>query len=103
VTTPGQLEVRADIVVVGHSHHYERLGPLAPNGDPSPDGMMNFTLGIGGAPFTQFGDPLPGSQVRSNQHRGVLRLTLRPDSYDWEFVNIESNPTPLMDSGTASC
>ncbi len=93
----------ADVLVVGHSHHYERLGPLAPNGDPSPDGMMNFTVGMGGAEFTAFGEPRAGSMVRTNEHRGVLRLTLREDGYDWEFVNVESNETPLVDAGSASC
>lgn len=93
----------ADVLVVGHSHHYERLGPLAPNGDPSSDGLMNFTVGTGGAPFSAFGDPRPGSMVRSNEHRGVLQLTLWADGYDWEFVNVESNESTLVDTGSASC
>ncbi len=93
----------ADIILVGHSHHYERLGPLAPNGDPSPDGMMNFTLGVGGSTFTQFGDPRPGSQVRSNEHRGLVRFTLGDGGYDWEFINVESNETDLVDTGSADC
>ena len=93
----------ADVLVVGHSHHYERLGPLAPNGEPSPEGMTNFTVGMGGAAFTAFGEPRAGSMVRTNEHRGVLRLTLREDSYDWEFVNVESNESPLVDMGSASC
>lgn len=92
-----------DVLLVGHSHHYERLAPLAPNGDPSSDGIANFTLGIGGSAFTEFGDPRPGSQVRSNTHRGLVRFTLRVDGYDWEFVNVDSNPTPLIDAGSASC
>lgn len=93
----------ADILIVGHSHTYERLGPLAPNGDPDPDGIMNFTVGIGGAFFTEFGEPRPGSEIRSNEHRGVVRFTLRPDGYDWEFINVPSNPSELVDSGSASC
>ena len=93
----------ADILLVGHAHHYERLGPLAPNGDPTAGGIMNFTIGIGGAPFSQFGEPRRGSQVRSNEHRGVVRFTLRDGSYDWEFVNVNSNPFPLVDEGSASC
>lgn len=93
----------ADVVIVGNSHHYERLGPLAPNGEPAPGGMMNFTVGVGGAPFTEFGEPRPGSQVRSNRHRGVLRLTLRSDGYDWEFLNVASNPDPLIDQGSEQC
>lgn len=93
----------ADIVLVGHSHHYERLGPLAPSGDPEPGGMMNFTLGIGGSFFTEFGEARAGSQVRSNEHRGLVRFTLGDGGYDWEFVNVESNPTELVDTGSADC
>ncbi len=93
----------ADILLVGHSHHYERLGPLASNGDPAPGGIMNFTVGVGGATFTEFGDPLPGSQVRSNEHRGLVQFTLGDGGYDWEFVNADSNSTDLVDSGSADC
>lgn len=92
-----------DIVIAGNSHHYERLGPLAPNGDPDDGGMMNFTVGVGGRFLSGFGDPRPGSQVRSDEHFGALRLTLRPDGYDWEFINVPSNPSELVDSGSASC
>lgn len=100
----GRLEgAGADVLLVGHSHHYERLGPLAPDGDPSPDGIMNFTIGTGGSFFTEFGEPRPGSRVRSNEHRGLVRFTLGEGGYDWEFVNVESNDTDLVDSGSADC
>lgn len=93
----------ADILLVGHSHHYERLGPLAPDGSPDPEGIMNFTLGIGGSFFTDFGDPLPGSRVMSNEHRGLVRFTLGDGGYDWEFINVDSNRTALVDRGSADC
>jgi len=96
-------EVGADILIVGNSHHYERLGPLLPSGEPSPGGIMNFTVGVGGAAFSQFGEVLPGSQVRSNEHRGLVQFTLSDGSYDWEFVNVESNDTDLVDAGSADC
>lgn len=100
----GRLEgAGADVLLVGHSHHYERLGPLAPNGEPSPDGIMNFTIGTGGSFFTEFGEPRPGSRVRSNEHRGLVRFTLGDGGYDWEFINVESNDTDLVDSGSADC
>lgn len=92
----------ADILVVGHSHHYERFAPLAPDGRPAEDGMANFTVGVGGAPFSDFGEPRPGSMVRSNESRGVLRLTLRDGGYDWDFVTVPSDE-PIDDSGSHSC
>ncbi len=93
----------ADILIVGNSHHYERLGPLLPSGKPSAGGMMNFTVGVGGASFSEFGAVLPGSQARSNEHRGLVRFTLGDGGYDWEFVNVESNETDLVDAGSADC
>jgi hypothetical protein len=42
-----------------------------------------------------------GSQVRNGTTFGVLKLTLHPSSYSWEFV-----PAPgasFTDSGTAPC
>lgn len=94
-------EAGADILVVGNSHHYERFEPLNPEGQPDPqNGIANFTIGTGGAPYTEFGEPLPGSAVRNNQSRGVVKFTLTDDSYSWEFLNVEGN---LDDSGTLPC
>ena len=42
----------------------------------------------------------PASEVRSGAF-GVLKVTLRPGSYDWEFVPIGGSS--FRDSGTASC
>jgi acid phosphatase type 7 len=47
------------------------------------------------------GTPDPNSQVRNNTTYGILKLTLRPTSYDWQFVP-EAGKT-FTDSGTATC
>lgn len=91
----------ADILVVGNSHHYERFEPLNPEGQPDPtNGIANFTVGTGGAPYTEFGTPLPGSAIRNNQSRGVVKFTLGNARYSWEFLTIEGD---LEDSGTLGC
>ncbi len=90
----------ADILVVGNSHHYERFEQLNPEGQPDSSGIANFTVGTGGAPYTEFGDPLPGSAIRNNQSRGVVKFTLDNDNYSWEFLNVEGD---LEDSGTLPC
>ncbi len=96
-----------DVLIVGHSHHYERFDPLAPNGQPAEGGITNFTVGVGGGPLTGFGEPRPGSAMRADKNRGVLQLTLWPDSFDWEFINTPSSAEqeegPLIDSGSLSC
>ena len=91
----------ADILVVGNSHHYERFEPLGPDGTPDADGIANFTVGTGGAPYTEFGEPLPGSAVRDNETRGVVKFTLSPNGYAWEFLSVGDGA--LQDSGIADC
>jgi hypothetical protein len=47
--------------------------------------------------------PVADSRIayRSNSAFGVLRLSLRPTSYDWNFVPIPGQT--LTDSGSRSC
>ncbi len=40
------------------------------------------------------------SEVRIGYTYGVLKLALRDDDYDWEFISIAG---VTLDSGTASC
>ena len=64
-------------------------------------GIRQFVVGTGGAFFTSVGTPKPNSQVRQNTTYGVLKLTLHPTSYDWQFVP-EAGKT-FTDSGTGQC
>jgi chitodextrinase len=95
-------DAHADVVLVGHSHNYERFAPMDANGDADPSGgIREFVVGTGGAFFTSLSSPGPNSVVRQNHTYGVLMLTLRPSSYDWQFVP-EAGKT-FTDSGSASC
>ncbi len=47
-------------------------------------------VGTGGASLYEFGNIKPNSEVRNNNTYGVLKLTLRPEGYDWEFVSLAS-------------
>ena len=61
------------------------------NGAGGPDnacGMRAFIVGTGGIGFTGLGSGAPNSQVRNNTTFGVLKLTLHPTSYDWQFVPV---------------
>jgi hypothetical protein len=97
-----------DVVLAGHNHVYERFEPLGAAAlateepSPSPTGIRQFVVGTGGKNVTRFTQPpLPGETVRNDQTYGVLRLTLRPDSYEWRFVP-ESGKT-FTDSGSGRC
>jgi hypothetical protein len=93
----------AEMLVSAHSHNYERVAPLDPNGDPdAATGIRQFVVGTGGAFFTGGLDSLtPHSEAAQNHTFGVLFLTLRPTSYDWSFVP-EAGKT-YTDSGTTAC
>ena len=58
-------------------------------------------MGTGGANHTSLVTVAPNSEVRNQDTYGVLKLTLHPTSYDWQFV-----PEPgktFNDSGTGVC
>ena len=92
----------ADLILGGHAHDYERFAPQNPSGQlDNARGIRQFVVGTGGAFWTSVSTPKPNSQIRQNNTYGVLKLTLRPTSYDWQFVS-ESNK-PFTDSGTGQC
>jgi Calcineurin-like phosphoesterase len=78
----------ADIVINGHDHDYERFAPQDPNGNADPlHGIREFVAGTGGAGTRATSKPfLPTTEVRNDNTLGVIKLTLHPTSYDWQFV-----------------
>jgi PKD repeat protein len=92
---------RADIVLSGHDHDYERFAPQNSAGQPDPDGIRQFVVGTGGAYHTAFLTSAANSEIRDNTTFGVLKLTLHGSSFDWEFVP-ESGGT-FKDTGSAMC
>ena len=94
----------ADIVLNGHEHSYERFGLQDPNGGADPaHGIREFVVGTGGASQDgyPFGTPLPNSEVRNNDTHGLLKLTLYPTSYEWEFIPVPGKT--FTDSGSGNC
>ena len=96
-------EAGADLMVSGHRHMYERFAPQDANGVADPNGMPQFVVGTGGTGLSaDIGTLEPNSVVRDNTTFGVLKLTLYPTSYDWEFVGAPGGGT-FTDSGSAAC
>jgi Big-like domain-containing protein/calcineurin-like phosphoesterase family protein len=90
------------IVVSAHEHNYERFAPQTPAGDAdSVNGIREFVVGTGGDSHYSFGPPLPNSQVRNNTTFGVLKLTLNPGVYTWQFIPVAGRT--FQDSGSGSC
>jgi len=91
----------AEIVLSGHAHTYERFAPMAPDGHPDPDGIVQFVAGTGGNDLHEFDRISPQSEARNDETHGVLQLTLHPEEYSWEFVPVETGE--FTDSGEAQC
>jgi hypothetical protein len=92
----------ADVVIAGHDHNYERFAPQSADGAAdSAHGIREFVVGTGGTSLRSVGSPEPNSEVSDDQAHGVLKLTLRPASYVWEFVPIAGET--FTDTGSASC
>jgi len=95
-------DAHADVVVGGHDHDYERFAPQNPDGAADPaHGIREFVVGTGGKNHRPFGESKPNSEVRDATAFGVLKLTLKPKSYDWQFIP-EAGKS-FTDSGTGAC
>jgi hypothetical protein len=91
-----------DVVVSGHDHTYERFAPMDDTDTlNATQGIRSFVVGSGGKSHYSFVTIQPNSEVRNDDTYGVLKLTLRDSSYDWEFVPVAGKT--FTDAGTASC
>jgi hypothetical protein len=91
---------RADVVLNGHEHNYERFSKRRPSGRFARHGIREFVVGTGGAGHYPFGRPVRNSVRRITNVFGALEITLRPHAYGWRFV------TPggiVRDRGRSGC
>jgi hypothetical protein len=91
---------RADVILSGHAHTYERFGPQTPTGQSSSTGIREFVVGTGGKALHGFGTTRANSFVRVGGVYGVLRMTLRSTSYEWQF---QGEDGATYDTGSATC
>ena len=92
----------ADLVLNGHSHLYERFAPQTPSGTRDDSrGITQLTVGSGGEDHHSFsGSGAQNSLVHNSDSFGVVKLTLRADSYSWQFLPVAG--ASFTDSGTAA-
>ncbi len=92
----------AEIVLNGHDHDYERFALQDPTGKADPvNGIREFVVGTGGAGYTKLSTTKANSEVRHTGTFGVIKFTLHPNSYDWQFIPVAGGT--FTDSGTAAC
>lgn len=94
------VAARADVVVNGHFHLYERYAPQDADAKPLANGPRQFTVGTGGRTLDALATAAPNLEYRQNTSLGVLKLTLGDGWYEWQFV---SETHEVMDQGRAEC
>ena len=95
-------EAGADVVLSSHDHDYERFAPQDDKGKADPErGIREFVVGTGGGGVYEFKRVVSNSDVRNNSTYGVLKLTLKPGRYDWEFVPMAGQK--FRDAGSGMC
>lgn len=95
-----KIVARNGIVLSGHNHLYTRTKPLGLNAVPSAGGITQFLIGTGGASFyTAIYSDTVREAKKIESTLGVLKLTLRGNSYSYQFI---SSNNAILDQGSAS-
>jgi hypothetical protein len=90
------------LVLAGHEHSYERFAPQDPDGHAdAANGIREIVVGTGGRSHDPLGSATANSEVRNTDTYGVIKLTLTPGRYKWEFVPEEGQT--FSDSGSGEC
>ena len=96
------VNAKAELVLVGHEHEYERFDPIGTSDNSDPNGVVEIVVGTGGKSLeTAWGTIQPNSVVRNRDTYGVLKVVLKNGSLDYAFVP-EAGKS-FTDSGTITC
>jgi hypothetical protein len=100
-----------DFMISAKDKTYETFKPVNPDNATIDEaaGLRQFIVGSGGRTIDAAiknpdGSlaPLPAGQEADVRAWGVLKLTLKQNSYDWQFINTQVPGGP-SNSGTANC
>jgi hypothetical protein len=94
---------KADVVLNGHDHLYERFAPQRPSGIRDwHGGISQFTVGTGGYFLFPVGiPPQPNSQFTFNGSFGILVMKLARQRFGWSFLTAPSARS--IDRGSRRC
>lgn len=94
-------EYGVELLLSGHDHIYERFAPQDASGRLDlARGVRQFVVGTGGHELYRFERLQANSEARYAGW-GVLKLTLGPESYTWDFIPTTGGA--FGDSGTTPC
>ncbi|SDJ41528.1 Calcineurin-like phosphoesterase [Lentzea albidocapillata subsp. violacea] len=80
---------KADLIVAGHDHNYQRYALARSDGTRDPNGVRQVLIGTGGRGFYRFGSSTAGPVEAGNDNTfGVGKLTLTATGYRSDFVPV---------------
>ena len=89
-----------DLVLQGHDHLYARYARYNRAGNNTdPNGIRHFIVGTGGNGNYDVTETKPGQEF-AVATLGIMKLTLNPTNYSWQFVNTSNT---VLDSGSDAC
>lgn len=92
---------KADLVLNGHDHNYQRYTKLNANQQAATYGMREILVGTGGRAFYSFTTSDPNIEASDDGTHGVLKLTLTSTGYTGDFVPSDGNM--FTDHFTGTC
>ena len=101
----------ATLILNGHDHVYSRFAPMDPAGNADQrNGIREFIIGTGGEALDTVLPTTPNLQAWADQYYGVMKLTLEPFGYTWDYESALESPaapagTPptYSDKGSGLC
>jgi hypothetical protein len=93
---------KADLILVGHDHNYQRSKKINASGAVAADGFRQILVGTGGRDFYALGSANTTiAEVRNDNTWGVLKLTLSATDYVADFVPVAGRT--FTDRVTGTC
>ncbi|MBL8262710.1 MAG: proprotein convertase P-domain-containing protein [Xanthomonadaceae bacterium] len=93
---------KADLILVGHDHNYQRSKKINASGAVAADGFRQLLVGTGGRNFYALGSANTTiAEVRNGNTWGVMKLTLSATDYVAEFVPVAGST--FTDRVTGTC
>ncbi|MBX3710831.1 MAG: pre-peptidase C-terminal domain-containing protein [Lysobacter sp.] len=93
---------KADLILVGHDHNYQRSKKINASGAVAADGFRQILVGTGGRDFYALGAANTTiAEVRNADTWGVLKLTLSATGYTADFVPVAGRT--FTDRVTGTC
>lgn len=94
-------EARAELVLNGHEHDYERFAPQDAGGAADPTGgITEIIAGTGGGDLKPFERTASNSLVRIADTYGILELRLRRSGWSYRFLATDGR---VLDQGDGTC